>query len=208
MAKMRLFRFDGGEEQVEVDDRLVRERPNPDLLYRAVQRELTNRRQGTASTKTRGEVSGSGRKPWRQKGTGRARAGSFQSPLWRGGGVIFGPKPRSYHHDMPRKMRRKALRVALSEKYRAQELALVDRLAFETPKTKQGREFLERLGLGPGKTCLVCAAEENTVAVRQSFSNLPGVTLVPSQLVTVYRLLAHEHVLVTQAGLDELARRL
>ena len=94
MAEIQLHRFDGGQDTVQIDDRLVGEPLNRDLLFRAVHRELANLRQGNASTKTRGEVAGSGRKPWKQKGTGRARAGSFQSPLWRGGGIIFGPKPR------------------------------------------------------------------------------------------------------------------
>lgn len=207
MAEIELHHFDGGQETVQVEDRLVNEPLNRDLLYRAVQRELTNRRQGTASTKTRAEVKGTGRKPWRQKGTGRARAGSFQSPLWRGGGVIFGPKPRQYHHDMPRKMRRKALRVACSAKYQDGEMLLVDRLAFEVPKTKEGRKFLERLNQHK-KTLIVCAAAENSIAVRRSFSNLPKTTLLPASLVTVYALLNHDNVVFTQGAISELLERI
>lgn len=207
MAEIQLHRFDGGHDTFEIDDRLVGEPLNRDLLFRAVQRELANLRQGNASTKTRGEVAGSGRKPWKQKGTGRARAGSFQSPLWRGGGIIFGPKPRDYHQDMPRKMRRKALRVALSEKFRRGQLSVVDRLSFETPKTKEGRKLLERLEQS-GKTLIVCAQDENKTAVRRSFSNLPGVSLVPTGLVKVHTLLNHERVLFTQGGLSELAERI
>jgi len=207
VAEIELHHFDGGQETVEIEAHLVEEQPNPDLLFRAVQRELSNRRQGTASTKTRAEVAGTNRKPWRQKGTGRARAGSFQSPLWRGGGVTFGPKPRTYHVDMPRKMRRKALRVALSTKYRDSELLLLDRLAFEVPKTKEGRKLLQRIAL-EDKTLIVCAEQENKTAVRKSFSNLPGVTLLPSQLVTVYHLLDHDKILFTQSGLSELSERI
>lgn len=207
MAEIELHHFDGGQETVEIEARLVEQNPNPDLLFRAVQRELANRRQGTASTKTRAEVAGTSRKPWRQKGTGRARAGSFQSPLWRGGGVIFGPKPRDYHVGMPRKMRRKALAVALSTKYRDHELLLLDRLAFEVPKTKEGRKLLQRVAL-EDKTLIVCAEQENKMAVRKSFSNLPGVTLLASQLVTVYHLLGHDKVLLTQNGLSELSERI
>jgi len=207
VAEIQLHRFDGGGETIQIEDRLVREPQNPDLLFRSVQRELTNRRQGTAATKTRSKVKGSGRKPWRQKGTGRARAGSFQSPLWRGGGVIFGPQPRDYHHDMPRKMRRKALRVALSEKFRTGQLSLVDRLAFEAPKTKDGRELLERLEQ-TNKTLIVCAQDENTIPVRRSFSNLPDATLLPASLLTVYNLLNHDNVLLTQAALAELTERI
>jgi large subunit ribosomal protein L4 len=203
-----MFLYDGGQESVQVEDRLVGERANGDLLFRAVQRELTNRRQGNHATKTRGEVTGSGRKPWRQKGTGRARAGSFKSPLWRGGGTIFGPQPREYRQEMPRKMRRKALRLALSEKYREGELALVDRLPLQAPKTKEGRKFLERIEHGAHKTLIVCAHDENNLAVRKSFSNLPGVRVLPSALVTVYALLGCERVLFTQDALNEMAERI
>lgn len=207
MTEIQLHRFDGGQDTVQIDDRLVGEPLNRDLLYRAVHRELANLRQGNACTKTRGEVAGSGRKPWKQKGTGRARAGSFQSPLWRGGGIIFGPRPRDYHLDMPRKMRRKAMRVALSEKFRRGQLTLVDRLAFEAPKTKEGRKLLERLEQ-TGKTLIVCAEVENQTVVRKSFSNLPGVSLLPTGLVTVHTVLNHECVLFTQGGLSELAERI
>ena len=207
MADIQLHRFDGGQETAQVEERMINEPLNQDLLFRAVQRELTNRRQGTASTKTRSQVTGSGRKPWRQKGTGRARAGSFQSPLWRGGGVIFGPKPREYHVDMPRKMRRKAIRIALSDKYRNSQLTLVDRLSFEAPSTKEGRKLLERMEFS-NKTLIVCAQDENKMAVRKSFSNLPKVTLLPASLVTVYVLLAHDDVVLTQGALGELAERI
>ncbi len=207
MAEIQLHRFDGGQETAQLDDRMVGEPLNEDLLFRAVQRELTNRRQGTVATKTRGEVTGTGRKPWRQKGTGRARAGSFKSPLWRGGGIIFGPQPRTYRHEMPRKMRRKALRVALSAKYRDNEMALLDRLAFEAPSAKEGRKLLERMEVG-AKTLIVCAQDENKQAVRKSFSNLPKVTLLPASLVTVYTLLAHERVVLTQGAASELSERI
>lgn len=207
MAEIQLHRFDGGQETAQLDDRMVGEPLNEDLLFRAVQRELTNRRQGTAATKTRSNVAGSGRKPWRQKGTGRARAGSFQSPLWRGGGILFGPQPRTYRHEMPRKMRRKALRVALSVKYRSNEMALLDRLAFEAPSAKEGRKLLERMEFGD-KTLIVCAQDENKQAVRKSFSNLPKITLLPASLVTVYTLLAHERVVLTQGAASELLERI
>jgi large subunit ribosomal protein L4 len=207
VAEIQLHHFDGGQETIQVEDRLVGEPLNQDLLFRAVQRELTNRRQGNAATKTRAEVKGTGRKPWRQKGTGRARAGSFKSPLWRGGGVIFGPQPRDYNHDMPRKMRRKAMRVALSDKFRNGQLSLLDRLAFEEPKTKEGRKLLERLEQ-TDKTLVICALSENNMAVRKSFTNLPNATLLPTPLITVYNMLGHDNILMTQAAMDELAERI
>ena len=132
---------------------------------------------------------------------------SQQRFIRRGGGVVFGPKPRVYHHDMPRKMRRKALRVALSVKYRDGEMLLVDRLAFEIPKAKEGRKFLERLDQ-TDKTLIVCAEEENKLAVRKSFSNLPRVTLLPASLMTVYTLLDHHKVIFTQGALGELLERI
>lgn len=206
MAEIQLHKFDGGQESAQIDDRLIGEDINQDLMFRAVQRELTNRRQGTVSTKTRSEVAGTGRKPWRQKGTGRARAGSFKSPLWRGGGTIFGPKPKVYQHDMPRKMRRKALRIALSARFQGGDMALVDRLAFEKPKTKEGRKFLERIEHND-KTLIVCAQDENQMAVRKSFSNLPNATLVSTSMLTVYNILAHDKLLLTQEAVAEVAER-
>lgn len=205
---LKLHRFDGDPPgEIRLDERLVGERLDRDLLYRAVQRHLTNRRQGTASTKTRSEVAGTGRKPWRQKGTGRARAGSFQSPLWRGGGVTFGPKPKAYRYEMPKKMRRKALRMALSAVFREGRLHVVDRLAFQAPKTKEGLKLLERLQLGEAKVLVVCSAAENTRAVKKSFTNLPRVKCLPSENLTVYDLLDYEALLITQGALEELRER-
>ncbi len=206
MADIQLYLFEGGQESSQIDDRLVGETIDQDLMFRAVQRELTNKRQGTVSTKTRSEVAGTGRKPWRQKGTGRARAGSFKSPLWRGGGVIFGPKPKTYHHSMPRKMRRKALRIALSTRFQDGNMSLVDRLVFEAPKTKEGRKFLERIE-HMDKTLIVCAQDENQMAVRKSFTNLPNAMLLPTSMLTVYNILAHDKLLMTQEAVAELAER-
>lgn len=206
MADIQLYLFEGGQESSQIDDRLVSEKIDQDLMFRAVQRELTNKRQGTVSTKTRSEVAGTGRKPWRQKGTGRARAGSFKSPLWRGGGVIFGPKPKTYHHAMPRKMRRKALRIALSTRFQDGNMSLVDRLVFDAPKTKEGIKFLERIE-HTEKTLIVCAQDENQMAVRKSFSNLSNALLLPTAMLTVYNILAHDKLVLTQEAVAEIAER-
>jgi large subunit ribosomal protein L4 len=134
-----LYKFDGGSvEQIELSEGLFGYKVNKDLLYRAVRVYLLNLRQGTHSTKTRGEVVGSGKKPWPQKHTGRARHGMRRSPLWRKGGVVFGPKPKEYDYELPKKMRRRALQSALIAKLQEAHLGVLDRVAFERPKTKDG----------------------------------------------------------------------
>ena len=163
MAEAKLYQFAGeGEPQTQaLNERLFGAEVNEDLLYRTVRMQLANRRQGTHSTKTRGEVSGGGRKPWRQKGTGRARAGSRRSPLWVGGGTTFGPKPRSYETKLTRKMKRGALVSALSDRAREERLTLIDRIVFDVPKTKAVVALLDRLGLPDSTLVVVGSAEYN-----------------------------------------------
>ena len=132
--------------EVEISDVLFNVPMNPDLVHQTLVRQRANARVGTASTKSRGQVAGGGRKPWRQKGTGRARAGSIRSPLWRGGGITFGPKPRSYRQAMPKKMRRQALKCCLSDKLASKQLTLVDDLRLEKPGTKELLRILQSLG--------------------------------------------------------------
>src|SRR5438045_1031069 len=131
---------------ITLDERVFGIEPNLAVLHQVVVAQLANRRQGTADTRTRGEVRGGGRKPWRQKGTGRARQGSIRAPHWKGGGIVFGPHPRSYHRDLPRKMRRLALRSALSAKLQEGELLVIDQLALPAAKTKEMSALLARLG--------------------------------------------------------------
>lgn len=144
----------------------------PSLVHEAVVNHLANTRQGTASTKVRGEVRGGGAKPYKQKGTGRARAGSNRSPLWRGGGTIFGPKPRSYAYSMPKKMRRAAVRAALSSKFADGEVLVVDDISISEPKTKRVVEFLNGLGLS-GKLTFVTSEKDE--ALELAARNLPYV---------------------------------
>lgn len=204
---VKMHKFNGSEpEDIEVDDRLFKEEMNIDLLHRVVQMHLTNRRQGTASTKTRGEVAGSGRKPWPQKHTGRARHGSRQSPLWKGGGITFGPKPKDYAYSLPKKMRQKGLRAALSAKFKEAQLAIIDKLEFMEPKTKEGLKVLEQFAF-PAKVLIIVSSEENSYPVRKSFSNIPYVKCVPTEGATVYDLLKYESLLITQGALAELAER-
>ncbi len=170
------------------------------LLHQAVVREQADRRTGTHDTKTRGEISGGGRKPWRQKGTGRARQGSIRSPQWRGGGIVFGPHPRSYAQAMPRKARREALRVALTAKLAAGELLVVDRLALSAPKTRELVALLAGLGVGGTRTLLVVEAVSEALA--RASRNIPWLSVARSTHVSVYELLRHERVLFERAALE------
>lgn len=205
--KATLHKFDGSEQQeILLNERLFGEEINKDLLYRAVQMQLTNLRQGTHSTKMRGEVAGGGRKPWPQKYTGRARHGSRRSPIWRGGGITFGPKPKEYEYRLPRKMRQKAIRMALTAKYQERQLALIDKIAFEKPKTKDGLKLLERFNF-PAKVLVIVSKDENIVPVKKSFSNIPNVRCLATESATVYDLLKYESLLLTQNALKELEAR-
>jgi len=149
---------------------------NEAVLYHAVRALLNNRRQGTASTKTRGEVSGGNRKPWRQKGTGRARQGSIRSPIWRGGGIVFGPKPRSYRTDVPRKVRQAARQSALNARANEGSLGVIEALEFDAPKTKRLAELLAKLGLSEKKVLILTA--ETRPEVYRSGRNLPRVRVL------------------------------
>ena len=209
MVEAKLYSFSGEAtepEKTELDDRLFGADVNADLLYRAVRMQLANRRQGTHSTKTRGEVRGGGRKPWRQKGTGRARAGSRRSPLWVGGGTVFGPKPRSYKIKLTKKMKRGALVSALSDRAKDGRVVLIDRIQFDEPKTKAALALLDRLGL-TGSTLVVVGSEECVKEARKSFANLPRVKCIPSQGINVYDIIRHENLLLTLSAMEELRGR-
>lgn len=209
MAKVPVLRFSDGSRAGEavLPDAVFGQPPSGDLLHRAVRVQLLNGRQGTVATKTRGEVSGGGRKPWPQKHTGRARHGSTRSPIWRHGGVTFGPQPREWDLRLPVRMRRKALAMALSARCEGGTLQVVDRLEFPRPRTKDAVALLSRLGC-PAKTLVVVAPEEHTVPVAKSFANIPGVTCVRSDSVTVYDVLAHEGLLLTQGAVRALEARI
>jgi large subunit ribosomal protein L4 len=169
------------------------------VAYQAAQR------RGTACTKTMGEVAGTGKKPWRQKGTGRARAGSFQSPLWRGGGVVFGPKPRDFSKKVNRKTRQLALRKALSERLKAGDVTLVDTLALAAPKTKEFLKALEALKLDGTTVVVVDEPDRNlTLASR----NVPGVTLVTAASLNTYELLLPKNLVFTRSGFEKFEQRL
>lgn len=169
------------------------------LMHQALVRQLANARLGTHDTKTRGEVRGGGRKPWRQKGTGRARQGSIRAPHWRGGGTVFGPSPRSYAQKMPRKMRRQALRSALSVKASGAQFRVLDELEMSEPKTKEILRILE--SLEAGSSVLILLPQSDQVILR-SVSNLPKVRTLVAQYLNVRDLLKYDTILMPLASLE------
>jgi large subunit ribosomal protein L4 len=173
--------------------------PNEAVMHQALVRQLANGRQGTHDTKNRSEVRGGGRKPWRQKGTGRARQGSIRSPQWEGGGVVFGPTPRSYAQDMPRKQRRLALRSALSAKAAAGELTVLESFELEGPRTRAVVELLETLNAG--KRVLLVLGSHNEMLER-SARNIPHVLVILASNLNVRDLLVAETVLITRDAVD------
>ena len=184
-------------DNIEISDHVFDVPFNEAVVHQAVVRQRANARQGTASTKTRGEVVGSTRKLFRQKGMGYARAGSVKSPLRRGGGIIFGPKHRSYRKAMPKKMRRLALRCALSAKARDGELTVLESLAFDEPKSKEMARILEVLNVD--STALVVTAEAKANVVK-SARNLPGVETRPADVLNVVDVLSRQMLLMEVAA--------
>ena len=199
----KLYASDGSEKgSTTLPDELFAQQVHEHLLWLAVKRHLGNQRQGTAKVKTRGEVSGGGRKPWRQKGTGRARSGSNTSPLWPGGGRAFGPKPRDYRTELPKAQRRQALAAALSLKAGGQAVAVLESLAFAEPRTREMAETLKRLGLEDKRTLLVLGQAD--VNVVRSCRNLPNLRTTLAHQVNPYELLDCDVLLLTREGLDRM----
>jgi large subunit ribosomal protein L4 len=194
----------GSQKKVKLDERAFAAGFNEPLVHQSVRAEQAARRRGTAATKTRGMVSGGGAKPWRQKGTGRARAGSNRSPIWTGGGTVFGPQPRSYTFKVNRKEQRAALRSALSLHAQRGSLAVLDAAAFKAPKTSQARELLQGWDQ-PAPTLVALAPEESAAAL--SFRNLARVAVLSHENVGVTDLLGAAALVVSQAALDALAAR-
>ena len=187
-----------------LDSTAFEARFNMPLVHETVRAELNARRQGTHSAKTRGEVSGGGAKPWRQKGTGRARAGSSRSPVWTGGGIVFGPQPRHYTVKVNRKARRAALRAALSVHAERESLAVFDAGVFDTPATKQAAKLLADWGAGSPTLVLLSEAE---AAAGKSFRNLGRVAVMPVADAGVADVLGAASLLISEAALPELTAR-
>ena len=173
------------------------------VIHSAVVNFLANQRQGTHATKTKGLVSGGGKKPWKQKHTGRARSGSSRSPLWRGGGTVFGPQPRDYSYSLPKKARRLALKAALSGKFADGEIIVIDELAFDKPRTKEMVSVLKGLEL-EGKSTLVVVPEHNEGVVL-SARNIPGVTVKRVTDLNSYDVAAHARLLMTKRAVEVLS---
>lgn len=168
---------------------------NEHAVYEVVKNQLANKRQGTQSAKTRAEVRGGGRKPWRQKGTGRARQGSIRSPQWRGGGVVFAPKPRDYSYAVPKKVRRVALKSVLTSKVVEEEIIVLDALNLDAFSTKEAKGILNNIKAD--KTALVVIDEKNDY-IYKSFRNIPGVEIVVVNNMNVYDILKHNSFIITQ----------
>jgi len=181
-------------DQIELSQAIFALPFNEAVVHQAMTRQLASRRQGTASTKTRGEVIGSTRKLYSQKHTGRARRGDIKSPLLRGGGVVFGPKPRTYRQSMPKKMRKLALKCLLSAKVREGNIKLVQELDFKGPKTKDMINVLSSLGIDSSTLILTAQSTPNVV---KSAANLPEVKVLPSALINVLDLLSYEMLVAT-----------
>ena len=186
---------------VEVSDDVFGGRVKTDLIWESVTRQNASERRGTHATKTRANVSGSGKKPWRQKGTGRARVGEIRNPLWRKGGTTFGPQPRSYDYQLPKKVEKGALRAALAQKLRDGQVLVVDALAASSVKTKAAAELLKGLGVN-GKTLIVDVTPDTNFAL--SVRNIAGVKLVPSNRVTARDVADTVKVVATRAALERL----
>jgi len=191
--------------ELQLADEIFAVRPNQSLLWEAVRSYLASQRRGTHSTKSRGEVRGGGRKPWRQKGTGRARVGSIRSSLWRHGSIAHGPKPRNYAYELPKKMLRGALRSALAAKYQEQKLTVVDQLDLKETKTKNFAGILRRLGVE--KTVLVVNDQANR-NLELSSRNIEGCDLVRHHEVHPYHVLSHDRLLISEGALTRLQETL
>jgi len=188
-------------QEIEVSDSVFGVESSQSLVHTAVVRHLANGRQGSSDTKTRGEVSGGGRKPWRQKGTGRARAGSSRSPIWRGGGVAFGPHPRGYGLGLPKRARRQALLAAVSAKAKDGMITVFDQLAMEKPSTKQFAQVVTAVA-GGGTALVVIAAPDKMIQL--SARNLSTVRVIVARNLNVYDVVKHEHLVLTKDALASL----
>lgn len=201
MPKVALFNQNGSQVgEIELNESVFGIEPNQAVLFDAIIMQRASLRQGTHKTKIRSEVAGGGRKPWRQKGTGRARQGSIRSPQWRGGGTVFGPVPRSYSYKLPKKVRRLAIKSALSSKVLEENVLVLESLAFEAPKTKDFKAVLN--GLSVAKKALIVTADlEENVAL--SARNIPGVTVVTANSVNVLDVVSHEKLIMTKAAVEK-----
>lgn len=202
MPNVALFKQDGNQNgEVTLNEGIFGIEPNESVVFDAITMQRASLRQGTHAVKNRSAVSGGGKKPWRQKGTGRARQGSIRAPQWRGGGTVFGPTPRSYSYKLPKKVRRLAIKSVLSEKVASNNFVVVDALNFDAPKTKEFKNVLDNLSID--SKALVVVESKNEFAAL-SARNLSNVEVVTSDNVTVLDVAKSDKVLITQTALTQI----
>lgn len=202
MAKLALYNMSGENTgTIDVSDDIFAVEVNKAVLHDVVVNYLANQRQGTQSTKTRTEVRGGGIKPWRQKGTGRARQGSIRAPQWTGGGIVFGPKPRDFSYRLNKKVRRLALKMALSSKVNSEDIMVVEDLKFDEIKTKAGAKFLSDMGVS-GKVLVVTA--ENDVNTYRSIRNIEGAKVSYVGALNVYEILNHTKFIIAKDAVEKI----
>ncbi len=202
MAKVTMLNMAGDETgEIELNDAIFGITPNENAVHEVVKNYLANQRQGTQSAKTRGEVRGGGRKPFRQKGTGRHRQGSSTDPSQIGGGIVFAPKPRDYRYTLPKKLRRLAMKSALSSKVADQEIIVLDELKFDAPKTKEMVKLLANIKAA--KKALIVTAEKDENVIR-SAANIPGVSTSMVGAMNVYEIVNHDSFIVTQDAIRKI----
>jgi large subunit ribosomal protein L4 len=195
-------------ETIKLDEAIFNAKMLPSSVYQVVNAWRANQRKGLASTKTRGEVSGGGKKPWKQKGTGRARVGSIRSPLWRHGGVIFGPHPRDFGFRIPKKMKALALKFALSAKVKENNFIVVDDLAIKEPKTKELVNILANLSISRESKRVLVVLDKIETKLRQAARNIDFFSLELAEKINTYEVLASRKVVITQKALKVLVERL
>lgn len=201
MPKVALYDINGSQVgDIELNDAIFGIEMNNHAMYEAVKNYLANQRQGTQSAKTRAEVRGGGRKPWRQKGTGRARQGSIRAPQWRGGGVVFAPKPRDYSYSIPKKVKRLALKSALTSKVVDNEIIVVDSLTLEQAKTKEMVKVLSNLKANKKSLIVIPERDENVV---RAASNIPGVKTAYVNTINVYDILNCDSFIITREAVNK-----
>lgn len=202
MPKVNVLNLSGDKvEEITLAEEIFGIEPNEHAVYEAVKNILANRRQGTQSAKTRAEVKGGGKKPWRQKGTGRARQGSIRAPQWTGGGIVFAPKPRDYSYKIPKKVRRLALKSVLSSKVATEDMIVLDALVMEEASTKKAVEILKNIDAKEKAIVLVADGSDN---VRKSFRNIPKVATLALGEINVYDLLKYDTVVLTKEAVQKI----
>lgn len=201
MPTLGLFNIEGNKVgDITLNEKVFNVAVNTAVLHQTVVAQLANKRQGTQSAKTRAEVRGGGIKPWRQKGTGRARQGSIRSPQWAGGGIVFAPKPRDYRITLPKSMRKVAMKSALTSKVLDNNMIVLESLEFDAPKTK---DFMKMLGAFEAKKALIITLESNN-NVYKSARNIQGVSVIPVNNINVYDLLKYEKLIITQDAVSRI----